>query len=29
VQVLKEHQERLADWQGKLAHVQASLDALG
>jgi valyl-tRNA synthetase len=28
-QVLAEHQQRRTDWQGKLAHVQASLDALG
>jgi valyl-tRNA synthetase len=27
--VLQEHQQRLADWQSKLAHVQAALDALG
>jgi valyl-tRNA synthetase len=26
--VLKEHQQRLADWQGKLAHTKASLEAL-
>jgi valyl-tRNA synthetase len=28
-QVLAEHEHRLTDWQGKLAHIQASLDALG
>ena len=27
--VLLEHQQRLADWQAKLAHAQALLDALG
>ncbi len=27
-QVLQEHQQRLADWQAKLAHVQAALTAL-
>jgi len=27
--VLQEHQQRLADWQAKRAHVKASLDALG
>ena len=27
--VLQEHQQRLADWKAKLAHIQASLDALG
>jgi valyl-tRNA synthetase len=27
--VLEEHKQRLADWQAKLAQVQASLDALG
>jgi valyl-tRNA synthetase len=26
--VLQEHQQRLVDWQAKLAHVQAALDAL-
>jgi valyl-tRNA synthetase len=26
--VLQEHQQRLADWQGKLAHTKASLEAL-
>jgi valyl-tRNA synthetase len=26
--VLQEHQQRLVEWQGKLAHVQAALDAL-
>jgi valyl-tRNA synthetase len=28
-QVLAEHKHRLTDWQGKLAHIQASMDALG
>jgi len=27
--VLAEHEHRLTDWQSKLAHLQASLDALG
>jgi len=27
--VLAEHEQRLADWRAKLAHTQASLDALG
>jgi valyl-tRNA synthetase len=27
-QVLQEHQQRLADWRGKLAHVKAALAAL-
>jgi valyl-tRNA synthetase len=27
--VLAEHQQRLQDWQAKLAHTQALLDALG
>jgi valyl-tRNA synthetase len=27
--VLDEHKQRLADWQGKLAHVKAALAALG
>jgi valyl-tRNA synthetase len=27
--VLEEHKQRLADWKSKLAHTQASLDALG
>jgi valyl-tRNA synthetase len=27
--VLEEHNQRLADWQGKLAHVKAALAALG
>jgi valyl-tRNA synthetase len=26
--VLREHQQRLTDWQGKLAHVKAALEAL-
>ena len=26
--VLQEHQQRLADWQAKLAHVKNALDAL-
>jgi valyl-tRNA synthetase len=26
--VLQEHQQRLVDWQNKLAHVQAAVDAL-
>jgi valyl-tRNA synthetase len=26
--VLQEHQQRLTDWQGKLAHVKAALEAL-
>jgi valyl-tRNA synthetase len=26
--VLQEHQQRLVEWQGKLAHMQAALDAL-
>ena len=26
--VLLEHQQRLTDWQGKLAHVKAALEAL-
>jgi len=28
-QVLEEHKQRLADWQGKLAHVKTALEALG
>jgi valyl-tRNA synthetase len=28
-QVLREHQERLAEWQGKRDHARAALDALG
>ena len=27
-QVLQEHHQRLADWQAKLDHVKAALDAL-
>ena len=27
--VLQEHQQRLTDWQGKLAHVKAALESLG
>ena len=27
--VLQEHQQRLTDWQGKLAHMKAALEALG
>jgi len=27
--VLAEHQQRLIEWQGKLAHTRAALDALG
>ena len=26
--VLQEHQQRLTEWQGKLAHVKAALEAL-
>jgi valyl-tRNA synthetase len=28
-QVLQEHQQRLADWQDKLEHAKAALEALG
>jgi valyl-tRNA synthetase len=28
-QVLAEHQQRLADWQAKLAQVKSALEALG